>query len=219
MTEAAHVFNQDVRDRSRIKSGATHKKNGSKSKKCTFPSDYLSAKEKKKLSGPVVKINMSQPFYDWIEFKKLPPTLQSEYICGLINNYGARACDLAEMFSIKSNTFNNYINRLEPRPRFQHGQRTMDSRFMDFVTTPIKPEPIIREPEVVDIPEKREDPVAIPEKREEPNPESRLELIKEGAANDAAYLHEFYTKCLELGFETFMAQSLTVERAKTKYLW
>ena len=39
MTDGAFCFQEDVRDRSIIKRGAVHKKNGSKSKKCTLPSD------------------------------------------------------------------------------------------------------------------------------------------------------------------------------------
>ena len=144
MTDARYVFQQDIRERSKMKTGALHKKNGSKSKKCSLPSDYLTNKEKKKMSGPVVSINMSQPYTDWIAFKKIPTHLQSEYINGLVDNYGARCCDLAEMFGIKNNTLNNYCNRFKPHPKFKVGARTPDNRWLDFITAPTKPEPIIR---------------------------------------------------------------------------
>ena len=50
MTDAEYVFQQDVKERKKMKTGAMHRKCGSKSKKCTLPSDYLTPSQKKKLN-------------------------------------------------------------------------------------------------------------------------------------------------------------------------
>ena len=47
-------FDFDVLQKKRIARGAYHRKNGSKSKRCTLPSDYLTAAEKRKLNGEVM---------------------------------------------------------------------------------------------------------------------------------------------------------------------
>ena len=76
MTDAAYVFNQEVRERSRIKQGAHHKKNGSKSKKCTLPSDYMTTRQKNKMNGATMTLKMNEPCHNWKEFKRLSTDVQ-----------------------------------------------------------------------------------------------------------------------------------------------
>lgn len=164
MTDEKFVFNQDVRERSKMKTGAMHKKNGCKSKKCTLPSDYLSTKEKKKLNGPVSSISMNKPYYDWRSFTSLNPEVQAEYLNGLITNYGARAKDLAEMFGIGYSTFwkKMHDQNLSVKLDTKHIKRTkkMDDRWLDFITNP----------EFANLPKKKEKPM--PKKSDE-------EILKE----------------------------------------
>lgn len=152
MTDERYVFTQDVKERSRIKASAKYKKNGSKSKKCTTPSDFLSLSEKRKLNGEVMSMIMSKPFHDWKTFRKYPETLQTEYIHGLINNYGARGCDIAEMFGIGLATFYKVCSRYGSPISFggRGGVkcRTMDERWLDFITTPDISEPVEGKKEV-----------------------------------------------------------------------
>lgn len=86
MPDAEYVYRQDVHDKKVTSYGAFHKKHGAKSKKCNFPSDYLTNKEKKKLNSEITTYDMSK-FYTWEEFKQLPPDIQVEYLNGLIKKY------------------------------------------------------------------------------------------------------------------------------------
>ena len=47
-----HDFDYDAMQKKRIARGASHMKRGSKSKKCTLPSDYLTAAQKRRLNAP-----------------------------------------------------------------------------------------------------------------------------------------------------------------------
>ena len=139
MTDERFVFQEDVKERRKMKTGAMHKKGAKRVTNCKFPSDYLTRKEKEKLSGPVISIKMDQPYYDWKEFRKLPEGLQIEYLNGLINNYGARQKDLCEMFSITTNTMSVVCKAYSTPVKFKmagYASHKMDDRWMDFITKP-----------------------------------------------------------------------------------
>ena len=44
LSDEEYVFRKDIQEKKSIGRGAFHKKNGSKSKKCNFPSDYMTKK-------------------------------------------------------------------------------------------------------------------------------------------------------------------------------
>lgn len=137
MTDERFVFQEDVKERGKMKTGAMHKKGAKRVTNCKFPSDYLTKKEKEKLSGPVISIKMDQPYYGWKEFKKLPDGLKREYLEGLVNNYGARGSDLAGMFGVNAWSVYDLCKSLDVKlPR--GGQKTikMDERWLDFITKP-----------------------------------------------------------------------------------
>lgn len=103
MTDEEYLFRQTERDRKRVGRGALHKKGGSKSKKCSLPSDNLTAKELKKMSGPVVSYKMNAPV-KWAEFKQWPDEIQRDYISLLIGKYSVGTPELAKMFGVKDDT-------------------------------------------------------------------------------------------------------------------
>ena len=138
MTDERYVFNQDVAERSKMKTGAFHKKNGSKSKKCTLPSDHLTESQKKKLSGPCFSINMNEPFHDWKKFRSLPKSMQASYIMGLINNYGARKRDIATMLGTTPGNFSQYCcsalrDKVPVTDKNAYSERVIDERFVKFL--------------------------------------------------------------------------------------
>ena len=79
MNDTTYTFVETVRDRKAMASGARHKVNGSKSKKCTLPSDNLTAAQKKKLNGAVKNYCINHPM-SWSEFKSMPLDLQQEHL-------------------------------------------------------------------------------------------------------------------------------------------
>lgn len=72
-------FYDDVKERNAMKSGAFHKMNGSKSKRCTLPSDNLTPAQKRKLNGPVKEYELHKAM-PWAEFKQLPLDLQQVHL-------------------------------------------------------------------------------------------------------------------------------------------
>lgn len=72
-------FYDEVKERNAIKNGAFHKKNGSKSKKCTLPSDNLTPAQKRRLNGPVKEYALHEPM-SWEDFKAMPTDLQQAHL-------------------------------------------------------------------------------------------------------------------------------------------
>ena len=72
-------FFDDVKERNAMKSGAFHKVNGSKRRRCTLPSDNLTPAQKRKMNGPVVEWNIHRPM-TYQDFKKMPTDLQQAHL-------------------------------------------------------------------------------------------------------------------------------------------
>lgn len=87
MTDAAFCFNDTNRERAIVKRSASKKKNGSKSKRCSLPSDNMTRKEIAKMNSPVQSWKMTE-FYSWEEFKQMPKDIQAEYLNFIIDKYG-----------------------------------------------------------------------------------------------------------------------------------
>jgi hypothetical protein len=99
MTDVEYLFRQTERDRKRDGRGAYNKKGGSKSKKCSLPSDKMTQKEWKKMNGPVVSYNMNKPV-SWKEFKLWPDDIQREYLQLLMEKYSVGTPELSKMFGV-----------------------------------------------------------------------------------------------------------------------
>lgn len=139
MSDAEYVYRQDLREKKITSYGAFHKKRGAKSKKCIFPSDYLTKKEKKKLNSEITTWDMSK-FYAYDEFKKLPPDIQVEYLNKLIKKYDITVVTVAkEVFGVssdairqmlvKSNVYNSLYRRPHFRPRKEDIERFQNDIF------------------------------------------------------------------------------------------
>lgn len=94
-----HDFDYDAMQKKRIARGASHMKRGGKSKKCTLPSDYLTAAQKRKLNGPVSTYKLDEPM-SWESFKAMPEDLQKKYILNLQETYQANNDMLGKMFGV-----------------------------------------------------------------------------------------------------------------------
>lgn len=96
-------FDYDVMQKKRIARGAFNRKGGSKSKKCSLPSDNLTEAQKRKLSGPVQSVQLGQPC-TWEQFKGLSDTLKKSYLMDLHNTYRASSGMLSKMFGVHITT-------------------------------------------------------------------------------------------------------------------
>ena len=108
-----HDFDYDAMQKKRIARGASHMKR--MSKKCTLPSDYLTAAQKRRLNGPVSTYKLDEPM-SWESFKAMPEDLQKQYILNLQNTYQANDKMVGKMFGKSDVTVGEYRKRLGLNP-------------------------------------------------------------------------------------------------------
>ena len=105
-----HDFDFDIMEKKRIAQGARARKCGSKSRKCTLPSDYLTAAQKKGLNGKVSTYNLSEPM-TYSKFRVMPDDLQKEYLLKLRNEMGASQTAIGEMMQCSYETVRQTLIR------------------------------------------------------------------------------------------------------------
>lgn len=74
-----NAYQETIAERKAMASGARHKKNGSRSKRCSLPSDNLTPAQKRKLNGECRTYQTTIPL-TWEEFKAMPTDLQKEHL-------------------------------------------------------------------------------------------------------------------------------------------
>jgi len=120
MTEAAKVFNDDIREKKSIKNSA-NKKNRTGKGPVKFPSDYLSKKEKEKLNGECSTWKYSD-FPDREAFNRMPDDIKIGYLNWIINVYGVGIASISkyvfnqadsalDMWFKNHNEVSMYVNR------------------------------------------------------------------------------------------------------------
>ena len=92
-------FDYDALQKKRIASGARHMKRGSRSKRCSLPSDHLTPAQLKRRNGPVSTYKRDAPMR-WDDFKAMPVDLQKQYLTNLVEAYGATNEMLGDMFYV-----------------------------------------------------------------------------------------------------------------------
>ena len=92
-------FDYDVLQKKRTAAGARHMKRGSRSKRCSLPSDHLTPAQLKRRNGPVSTYKLDEPM-KWDDFKAMPVDLQKQYLTNLVETYGATNEMLGDMFYV-----------------------------------------------------------------------------------------------------------------------
>ena len=92
-------FDYDALQKKRIAAGARHMKRGSRSKRCSLPSDNLTPAQLKRRNGPVSTYKLDAPMM-WDDFKAMPVDLQKQYLTNLVEAYGATNEMLGDMFYV-----------------------------------------------------------------------------------------------------------------------
>lgn len=111
MSDEEYIYRKDIAEKKKIGYGAKHKKNGSKSKKCTMPSDYLTRKEKLAMNSEPVKWCLND-FYTYNDFKKMPSDIQVMYLQGITDKYkvGPSAISMI-LFGLTEKALYDYLSR------------------------------------------------------------------------------------------------------------
>lgn len=101
-------FDADVKMKKAIASSAKHRKSGSKSKKCTLPSDNLTIKEKNALNGETHTLNLNHAYAieDLSVFSK---QTQRDYLIYLSKNVCDTFEDFCEFFNLTESQMKNYM--------------------------------------------------------------------------------------------------------------
>ena len=111
LSDEEYIYRQDIKEKKAAGRGIHSKKNGSKSKKCTLPSDYMTRKEKMAMNGDVMTYNPNA-WYTWEEFKKLPMEYQIKYVNSLLLRYDCGLRAIGEiLFGITGPNLYNYFKR------------------------------------------------------------------------------------------------------------
>ena len=136
-------FDYENMQKKRIARGAYAKKNGSKSKKCTLPGDYLTNAETAKLSTTVVDVNLKKKM-DSASFIKLSPEIQKEYIEWLRDEFGATSAMISkELFgysdawlSIYTGKHAPHLKGLFPKARRPKPTKSERVKWLEFIGKP-----------------------------------------------------------------------------------
>lgn len=102
-------FDFDAMQKKRIASGARHKRNGSKSRMCSLPSDNLTLAQQKKLNGECKSWNLNEPM-GWETFKAMPHDLQVQYVKGLNSRFSVGYNQIGrDLFKLSTNCVRTYF--------------------------------------------------------------------------------------------------------------
>lgn len=172
-------FDYNAMKQKQIANGARNRKCGSKSKRCSLPSDHLSEREWRAKCGKMIAYRMNEPM-TWDDFKALANSSQREYIEYLRDTYGATAVSLGEMFGVSPLTVRRVASRIGVE--FRKGQhmskqkQTAWDRFISGEDTVMVDEPVLDAlPQTFELP-----PVeaAQPLVKIEPTPESPAKMTR-----------------------------------------
>ena len=116
-------FDHDCMVKKRIAGNARRMKNGSKSRRCSLPSDHLTKSQWQKKNGSVKVMNLNQPMA-YQDLKEMSVDLQREYINRLIDKFGCTKTCLADFFGVDMKTITKLVQTIGIDPgRFKRGSR------------------------------------------------------------------------------------------------
>jgi hypothetical protein len=163
MKDTEYLFTQTSRERKQLARNAKYKKNGSKSRRCTLPSDNLTPAQLKRRNGTMFTYNLDQP-HTLGELRLWPTDLRHDYMEGLLSKYNPSNEMLGKMLGISTGNVSNVLRPEFGIVRKRGGRRAAwtDEKakawndFMGYTTEPepvaepeSTPEPVTPEPEPV----------------------------------------------------------------------
>lgn len=104
-------FDYEVKQKKALARNAIYKKGGSKSKKCTLPSDRLTKAEWKRRNGKVESYSLNKPL-TYKEWAALPDDLEREYYEGIRAKYHASKGNFCTMLGCSRTTLGRELSRL-----------------------------------------------------------------------------------------------------------
>ncbi len=127
MKDETYVFIQDVKEKaSTARSARNRRTHNGKGGMVKLPSDYLTEKEKKAMSGEVKSYRLNDPM-PWREFKAMPDDIKITYIKLLREKFDCSISELAAMMGIATSSLSRELKRLG-FPDGKRGKRQLSER-------------------------------------------------------------------------------------------
>lgn len=172
MTDETYTLIQTQKERGSMRSRARARKCGSKSKRCTLPSDNLTPAQRRKLDGPCETVNLNRPM-TYEELTALSPTLQFLYLDNCINKYKARRTDLVKMLGCAQGTFTRLLPTLPGKLIFHGKPKQPAPEWLAFIK------------DTASVPDPADDPRAVaattpapdPDIKQDPNPPQPVTIL------------------------------------------
>lgn len=123
MNDAKFTLQQTNRERKNLAYQARHKKNGSRSKKCTLPSDHLTPAQKKGLNGTVETYSMNKP-HTIKELRQWPEDIRHDYMQLILAKYNPDNTMLGAMLDISKLNVSSILYPVFGIKRERGGKRT-----------------------------------------------------------------------------------------------
>lgn len=112
MSDERRMFIDDCREKKQTARSARHTRTHcGKGGAVIFPSDYLTAKERKAMNGKCEEYRLNEPM-TWGRFKTLPDDLKVEYVKTLRKKFNVPDKALADMFGVARNTVALYFKEI-----------------------------------------------------------------------------------------------------------
>lgn len=113
-------FEYDIKQKKQIARSAFSRKNGSKSKYCSLPSDNMTAAQWKKRNGDIMSYDLKKPL-NWAQFLTMPVDLQKEYLRNLSEQYHVTIRCLSDLFGVSWDTVNKHVKTNHPWFKVKRG--------------------------------------------------------------------------------------------------
>lgn len=124
-------FDYDCYRKKNVAHSAARRKGGSKSKKCSLPSDRMTQKQWNERCGQIMSYSIGKPMA-WAEFSKLPKDLKEEYMNNLIEKYNANARTMAEVFGVSVATVFRIVKNEDLSVTFLKGKHPSGEKYEAF---------------------------------------------------------------------------------------
>lgn len=125
MKDEKYVFISDVREKkTTARSARNQRTHNGKRGRVKLPSDYLTKKELKAMSGEVKSYRLNDPM-KWKEFKSMPDDLKVTYIKLIRERYNPYDASISEMMGVHRVTFANEMKRLNLGVGKHHGGKRL----------------------------------------------------------------------------------------------
>lgn len=153
MRDEEYVFFQDVREKKVTGYSARKQRSHCGKAGCKLPSDYLTKKEIKNMSGECKSYRLNEPMA-LVEFRSMPDDIKVIYINAIREKYNAPNVAIAQMLGTNKDVLYRELKRLD-LARGKQGARKWDAEgfFNWWKGIPTKEEPVEEvEEEPVEVP-------------------------------------------------------------------